>query len=767
MNVLASYIPADTTFSIDLTADEANLYRARLFLNYAGMLSYIGDEGQGLMVLDEENLNRDTFKSGVLYDDWNCSFRPPRIDAHKFNCELVVPISVGHNDIILEDFGNQVSGESVLESEVTNPVNILIEQINPATLDDVVLIKVDGNNVTVTTEEQHGLTKGDVVTIDNSIYSDKHTLGPDGLRILGSFKVVSVTPTTFTYVTKHYIMPSDTVFIDGDANWKCGKWTAVVYEDTGVTISNKNDDPESGVVVLTYQNPPSYEANDYVNLDSTAQTCQAQVSRVSGTTVEIDNLSVSEPHSIVVYHSPRTPSAAVPTNWFYVDPTTETSYVQQVSNASQYDHTMNTYFVSPYLDTYFTKNDDAVHIGEKTLKCAGGENPSIICIKFPNITMDVDYGQTATLRMYVSKMSYSEATVSLYQMDSSGWREDMSYDEVLEHVTLIPVASAALTNPALKDINRSDDTPNLGDYNSYVDFEIDSVILGQWLSGSTAYPPSVCMKVLSVGDPVIEFNATESGEQVPYFIVTGGEEALLGQEPFDITVVDPATEPGKIIRIEVDDADATFGNSLYDNVVKINGINAVIMNGSPYFIDVVVPDSVAGVSEVQIYKKVRNKELVLTNTTSIYVNNDLTKRDIKLAAKKNPGEISGKTSRSAIYNRDLGYSNFKEVTDETSLLQNVYSCLLTSQGERLFNQNFGSHIEDRIFTLGSTTDEVDLLKECIEVVGKYEPRVQIDPERSSCDFDDNGCYNLVLAVILPTARTEMLKFTFKSRGRIV
>mgnify|MGYP006391217561 CR=1 FL=1 len=68
MNVTASYSPADTTFSIDLTADEANLYRARLFLNYAGMLSYIGDEGQGLMVLDDENLNRDTFKSGVLYD---------------------------------------------------------------------------------------------------------------------------------------------------------------------------------------------------------------------------------------------------------------------------------------------------------------------------------------------------------------------------------------------------------------------------------------------------------------------------------------------------------------------------------------------------------------------------------------------------------------------------------------------------------------------------------------------------------------------------
>ena len=457
----------------------------------------------------------------------------------------------------------------------------------------------------------------------------------------------------------------------------------------------------------------------------------------------------------------------MPTNWFYEPASTTVSYVQQVIDASQYDHTMNTYFVSPYLDTYFTKDDDAIHIGEPTLKCAGGETPSIICIKFPNISMEVDYGQVAKLRMYVAKMSYSEATVSLYQMDSNGWREDMSYDEVITHVTQIPVASASLTNPALKDINRAEDTPVLGDYNSYVDFEIDSVILGQWLSGSTAYSPTVCMKMLSAGDPVIEFNATESGEQVPYFIVTGGEEALLGQDPFDITVVDPATEPGKIIRIEVDDADASFGNSLYDNVVKINGETAVIMNGSPYFIDVVVPESSAGVSEVQVFKKVRNKELVLTNPTTIYVNNDLTKRDIKLAAKKNPGEISGKTSRSAIYNRDLGYSNFKEVTDETSLLQNVYSCLLTSQGERLFNQNFGSHIEDRIFTLGSTTDEVDLLKECIEVVEKYEPRVTIDPERSSCTFDDSGCYNLVLAVVLPTSRTEMLKFTFKSRGRIV
>ena len=757
MQITASY--TNGTYSINgVPVSASELYRVRLFLNYSGILSYVGDSehpGKGLVV---DGI------SGVLYDDWNCSFRPPRIiDDHRFNCELVVPLRNANNEFSINTSGNVVDGESLLSSETTNPVNMLIEKCSMSDLYSVNLISIDGNNVTVTTSVPHGLKKGDAVTIRNNTYSSIHTLGPDGLRLLGTYKVVAVTATTFTYVSSHYVMPTTTMEIEGDVDWVCEKWTAVVYTDSSVAAQSTD-----GVTKLTYASLPSYVANDYVNLLNKSIHNQVQVSRVdhidSSYVVEIDNCEIPVDSEIDVYFSPRTPSAAVPTNWYNNG---DGSAMERVSNPSQYDHTMNTYFVSPYLDTYFTKGDGAVHVGEKKLKCAGGDTPSIVCIKFPNITMDVDYGQNATLRMYVSKMSYSEATVSLYQMDSNGWRDDMSYEEVLEHVTQIPVGIAELTNPALKDINSSDNTLVLGSYNSYVDFIIDPAILGQWLSGNTLYSPTVCMVMLSDGNPVIEFNSTESGEQVPYFIVTGGEAALLDIEPFDIVVENSSIESGKVMRIEVDDPDASFGNSLYDNVVKIQNENSVIMNGSPYYIDVLVPDSVAGVSSVQVFKKVRNKEVVLTNPTTIYVNNDLTKRNIRLAAKKNPGEIAGKTSRSAIYNRDLGYSNFKEVTDETSLLQNVYSCLLTSQGERLFNQNFGTHIEERIFTLGSTTDEVDLLKECIEAVKKYEPRVTIDPERSSCEFDDNGCYNLVLAVVLPTSRTEMLKFTFKNRGRIV
>lgn len=747
MAITVSYSNNTFTVSgISPVADES--YRARLFLNYSGKLSYIGTTGDGIKV---ENVE------GVLYDDWNCSFRPPRIDAHNFNCEIVVPLVIDESapdtPIEIHLVGNgDIDGESIIDGQLDNPANILIETVDPADLFYVSQIKVDGNRITVTTDTEHSFNKGDAITVDNSTYSSKHLLGPDGMRILGTYKIVSVTPTTFTYVTSHYIMPNETVFISGEG-WTCGKWKAIVYEDTGISYSIVDD-----TVQLEFVR--GFEKGDTLFLHSVPFSVVKTTITSTFVTHDSNDVIELDPDVETVVFSPRTPSAAVPVNW-------SMHGLTRVTDASPYDHTMNTYFVAPYLDTYFTKDDGVIHVGEKSLRCAGGDTPSVICLKFPGITMDVDYGQCATLRMYVGKMSYSEATVSLYQMDSNGWREDMSYEEVLTHVTQIPVATASLTNPALKDDNKGENTPVLGNYNSYVDFDIDSVILGQWLSGNTEYTPSVCMKILSVGDPVIEFNSTESGEMVPYFIVTGGEDAVLGQEPFDIIVENPSTEPGKIIRVEVDDPDATFGNSLYDNVVKINGMTASIVNGSPYYIDAVVPENVAGVSQVQVYKKVRNKEVVLTNPTTVYVNNDLTKRNIKLAAKKNPGEISGKTSRSALYNRDLGYSNFKEVTDETSLLQNVYSCLLTSQGERLFNQNFGTHIEDRIFTLGNTTGEVDLLKECIEVVEKYEPRVKIDPERSSCNFDESGCYNLVLAVVLPTARTEMLKFTFKNRGRIV
>jgi hypothetical protein len=81
---------------------------------YNGYQSYCGDAGVGLTVDSD----------GVSYDDWSSAFRPPRIDAHKFNTEIIVPLTEGDNDVV---FSNpiDVSSESFVRS-VVNPSNILV-----------------------------------------------------------------------------------------------------------------------------------------------------------------------------------------------------------------------------------------------------------------------------------------------------------------------------------------------------------------------------------------------------------------------------------------------------------------------------------------------------------------------------------------------------------------------------------------------------------------------------------------------------------------
>lgn len=676
MECTTSYNAVNKQFTIDVSNEPSNVFRARLLLNYGGILSYSGSNGSGIVasVTSLDNV--------IGYDDWNSSFRPPRIDSpdSNFNCEI---------DIELREFGTHlITLSDVINDDSASIAGVLVEYLPDESRGSIDRIRVIGNRVIVQTNDAHPFQVGESVEISNGSLASSHLLGPNGLRLCGNFIVQSRTDHSFTYYTKHYVDPTSEVVIS-DSGWQYTKWVAG-------------------------------HGDSYV---------------------------------------PSIPSAAIPVNWD-----------RGFENIPAYDHMSNTYLVEPTLDTYFTDGDTVVHIGESVLKCSGGASRSMVCMKFPKITMDVDYGQAAVLKMFAASIDTSEATLTLYQMDSNGWRDDMSYEEALAHVTQVPVSSCRVVNPALKKDNRSADTPNVGNYGNYAEFPIDSAIVSAWLSGSNSYSPSVAMKVVGEASSTVEFNSTDAGALPPYFVISGGEAAMVDPVPFDIVITSPSAEPGQVVRIEVNQPDCTFGNSLYDNVVTFNGESAIIMSGSPYYIDAVVPDTVAGPTQVMVLRKLRTRPgnpVQITNPASVYVVNDLAKRDVRLAEKKIPGEIMTKVSRSALYNRDLGFSNFTEITDETSLLQNVYSCLLTSRGERLFNQKFGTRIEEKIFTLGDATEETELLKECIQAVETYEPRVTIDPERSSCNFDEAGQYNLILAVILPTARTEMLKFTFKSRGRYV
>ena len=139
----------------------------------------------------------------------------------------------------------------------------------------------------------------------------------------------------------------------------------------------------------------------------------------------------------------------------------------------------------------------------------------------------------------------------------------------------------------------------------------------------------------------------------------------------------------------------------------------------------------------------------------------------KLNERMKPGVIDSKVSRTAAYNRDFGYKGFVEITDENSMIQNLYSCLLTRKGERLFNPEFGTTLEERIFSLRTGGNPTDILKECISALETYEPRIKLVYEH--CNITDRGQHGicLTLGVIVPGGTVQTIDIPFKNRGRLV
>lgn len=754
-------------------------YRARLFLSYPRFLSYTGDAGVGLMVGTET----------ALYDDWNAEFRPPRIDAHKFNTEIVVPLKKTQDTIIeFSDFFDEDS-ESYVDAQRINPVNILVER----KVADIELtsLTVLSNQIQFTTDDE--LADGAAVTLDCSSITSKHLLGPNGRRIFGTYRVTKEDDETYSYTVDHY-SGGDTLYIIqkqyidgrysgikynyGSNSYTASVWEACYYECNPVTLVKLTaetaqfiyDDENNG------QRAVPMQADDTVCLDG----CNTKVIAVDGSRVIVSAvLEDDSVPNVSLMYCPRTPSKAVPVNWPSVLVDSDDAFT--IENSSEYDHTENTLKATPVMDTYFSVNEEsATHNRSDILVCRCGEVDgnrvdSVSCMQFASNTIESE-NAVAELVLYVNSMDCSEATIVLYQMDSAGWSPLMDYDIASQHITGIPIGSVTLTNPAMKHVNEATDIPSIdcGDYGNQVNIPIDSEVLSDWLSGNAVYSPSIAIKVVGDGVPTVSFSSSDCGDaaKAPYILITGGEEGALKPEPFDIVVSATTVDAGQILKIiPVDGTVNTFGNSIFNNKVMIGEGVAPIVAGGPTYLDVYVPD-VHGSSNVMVYRKSRGSSAdipLTTDGTYIYVKSNTIGKSVKLAEKKEPGVIDpSRVNSSALYNRDMGFNNITEVTDESSLIQNVYSILLTNPGERLFSQNFGTGITERLFKLGSQAEGLALLQECIQKVNLYEPRVHIDGDQSSCEFDDSeNRYYLLLCCVLPSARTEFIKLPFKNRGRMV
>lgn len=346
-------------------------------------------------------------------------------------------------------------------------------------------------------------------------------------------------------------------------------------------------------------------------------------------------------------------------------------------------------------------------------------------------------------------------------MSDSNWIGSDSYDKVDDKVSVSPIA---ISDPIADwDCDERVDDP------SPIEFKIPASIVKGWKRRNLSQVSLAIasyrdfefegeLKLASTEHPNEDYHPNMVIEDIPGPIA----------EPFDIIVSPSTLSPNGRATITISEADRSFDSGIDDLVVMIDGEPATILSGNENSLKIVVPDisgKVEGMSELVIMD---TEGTAVSKSTRVYYDASATKRNKFFTEPARPGRDDERVSHSAVYNRDLGFNNFVEITDENSLIQNIYNILLTRKGERLFNPDFGTTIEERVFSIMNEDDETSILQECFTAINEYEPRVSVDYEESKVDIDyDANTIRIIIAVVLPNGNSEYIVLPFKSRGTLV
>ena len=211
------------------------------------------------------------------------------------------------------------------------------------------------------------------------------------------------------------------------------------------------------------------------------------------------------------------------------------------------------------------------------------------------------------------------------------------------------------------------------------------------------------------------------------------------------------------------------------NVVTFNGtdfdIIAKIVSGSTTELKVVVPpEAISGDVTVETPPQVGSTSIIdgqrATVPFSVVYENELFEQDTEVF---NKGRINNKIKtvgstqfNVAAYNKDMSYSNFVEVIDENSILQNIYTIVLTQKGERVFSE-FGVSLDELLFSTYVNEESIknQILTEVFNAIETYETRVTILKEQSTILVDDSNII-LLLVIQMPRGNVEELGITLKS-----
>ena len=402
----------------------------------------------------------------------------------------------------------------------------------------------------------------------------------------------------------------------------------------------------------------------------------------------------------------------------------------------------------PIVIASFTEGQTGSHSGETVLPLSA---QSFVAFKVS--VGDLSSLDSPNMSVKVSITASSElgnvlGYVGLYEMTDANWVATDSYDKVQKKVIPSPLAIVHVDNTAL-DID--------GTNPKETEFELPSTVVDRW---RTTCQGQVALALAPYGE--FEYEGTmgiSSSDSVEIEFTEGSSGT---EEPFDINVIPTTLVANARGKVTIVTEGATFKRVLQDNHVNINGTDATIVSGNETSLTFIVPNNVDGKVELVI---LNNNGVASSNPVTVFVDSGKNNKN-RYFNKRVTND--GKHSHSAVYNRDLGFNNFAEVTDENSIVQNIYNCLLTRKGERLFNPHFGTTIESRIFSIMNEQDEISILQECFAAIEDYEPRVAIDYDQSRIEIEQDGnSARVIIAVVLPEGSSEFIVLPFKNRGILI
>lgn len=216
-------------------------------------------------------------------------------------------------------------------------------------------------------------------------------------------------------------------------------------------------------------------------------------------------------------------------------------------------------------------------------------------------------------------------------------------------------------------------------------------------------------------------------------------------------------------------ATGEFNTNINKNVVTFNGVVANILSGNTTELIVVVPP-LADNGYVKVETFSVSQSATSQDPFIVIYDDEAFSDNIITPDPYHKGYINNRVktlytdpSPDARYNRDFSYSNFVEIVDENSMVQNFLSIILTSPLERMWEPELGSSIPNMPFQLISNDSsylETEIFNEVDRLLRRHEKRVTLIREDSIVQVDpDTNRINVVFAIRVPTGEVKEIGVT--------